>query len=659
VFLAMRRHHGQHTTDESIIAFASVRNKAATSEPSFGDWLNPDEQAERGVKYAEDIVPVMVEVSRGSPNKYELEKETGQLMLDRILHSSVYYPGDYGYVPQTLCGDGDPIDILIIAPAEGGLVAALDAGVMANCRVVGMMDMEDEGGRDEKLISVLQNQKSTDHIKTLSDVPKHLQEEIEHFFENYKKLEMKNGKQKWAKVLGWYDQAKAIEVLKQSRITYEQKNGGSKPQLHPFVKVPKCPSMIHVKQNFQLGDGPINSNVTCYVNCSKGSLNSYASRRETSYRHYKYTIDMPYPGDYAWICQSWQPDAKKPLEVLILSTFPMSPECIVDVRIVGALTRSRCIPLLGGVVGEPAHDIKILAVAVNEPRTAHVQTAADLNPSTRNHLTKFFEHTAEMAGCSECKITGTMEAKEAGEVIRLGYDNYKRAFKDRQVHNAPNLSCLPWGSDATTGEPADRVYPAVVEASKHTSNMYSFQMEYGVLKCDGPFHTSTFWPGNKGFISQTVSEAGGPVEVMVLSNVPLNSRAVTEIRVVGAAECCGELGPEMKMIGVPKSEPRMKEWNSVDSIPKHIRDEMVQFFNSYKDLESDWKFCRFDRWVDPSETMKYLQSAHSRFFLYVLPMQRMERRIKDLEEDNRKLKGQMSFDRQTSGFSDTNQEYEP
>jgi len=154
----------QQTADESIISFASVRNNAATSDPSFGDWLDKSQQATRGTQYKEDIVPAMIEVTRGSPNKYEVEKETGQLMLDRVLHSSVYYPGDYGYVPQTLCGDGDPLDILIITPAESGTVAGLDTGCMALCRVVGLMDMEDESGHDEKLIAVLDNQRSTDHV---------------------------------------------------------------------------------------------------------------------------------------------------------------------------------------------------------------------------------------------------------------------------------------------------------------------------------------------------------------------------------------------------------------------------------------------------------------------------------------------------------------
>jgi len=75
--------------------------------------------------------------------------------------------------------------------------------------------------------------------------------------------------------------------------------------------------------------------------------------------------------------------------------------------------------------------------------------------------------------------------------------------------------------------------------------------------------TSTFWPGNYGFIPQTVAEDGSPVNVMILSTVPLTNGSVAEVRIVGAAECSDELGPDMKLIGVPKSEPRMKEWDSI------------------------------------------------------------------------------------------------
>mmetsp|Transcript_121074 Transcript_121074/g.342570 ORF Transcript_121074/g.342570 Transcript_121074/m.342570 type:complete len:654 (-) Transcript_121074:207-2168(-) len=620
----------QQTADESIIAFASVRNEAATSEPSFGDWLDKAEQKNRGKVYTEDIVPTLVEVTRGSPNKYEVDKETGQLMLDRVLHSAVYYPGDYGYVPQTLCGDGDPLDILIVTTMDAGSVQGLDCGSIANVRVVGMMDMEDESGHDEKVIGVLANQKCMDHITQLHQVPEHLRFEIQHFFENYKLLEVKKGKPKWAKVLGWADKARALQVVAESRARYAELHIGGKTKYHPFVRVPKCPTMLHVKQHF--GDGGQVGDVTCYVNVTKGCMNSYIYRQDTTYRHYKYSLDMPYPGDYGIVCQTWSPTTRKPLEILILSTYALEAGCLADCRIVGGLERSYRSPNTENIT----KDFKLFAVLPSDPRANHILSLTQLSPHLVEHLCNFFLHSVSVADCSDGKILRTFHADEAAAIYKTCHEEYNKAFKDQDIHNKPNLWCLPWDAAATKGSPEERIYPAVVEASKHSFNKYRFDRDAGLMKCEGPLNTSTFWPGNCGFIPQTVAEDGKPVDVVILSTVPLRSGSVAEIRVVGAAECIDEMGPDMKMIGVPKSEPRMKEWKDIGNVPAHFLDEMVHFFNAYQDLGPAWKFCRFERWIDAGEAMKYIQGAHSRFFLFMIPMQRMEKRLTDIEEDRKR-----------------------
>merc|ERR1719171_3070232 len=97
---------------------------------------------------------------------------------------------------------------------------------MANCRVVGLMDMEDESGHDEKLIAVLDNQRGTEGITRLEHVPAHMRQEIQHFFENYKLLETKKGKPKWARVLGWSGKEEALQVVKKSRETYAKEAAG-------------------------------------------------------------------------------------------------------------------------------------------------------------------------------------------------------------------------------------------------------------------------------------------------------------------------------------------------------------------------------------------------------------------------------------------------
>lgn len=252
----------------------------------------------------------------------------------------------------------------------------------------------------------------------------------------------------------------------------------------------------------------------------------------------------------------------------------------------------------------------------------------------------FFVHSAEMSGVTDCEIVRHMNKEEATNVVQQSRQDYLSAFSDRTIHNAPNLWCLPWGKDASQGAVNQRIFPAIVEACKRSTNRYCFDTEAGVLKCLGPLKTATFYPANAGFIPQTIAEDGKPVDVLILSTLPLQSRCGVEIRIVGAAECIDEMGPDIKVIGVPKTEPRMKEWDNIDNVPKHMLDELVHFLNGYKDLDEEWKFCRFERWLEADEAVKYVQGAHSRFFLFALPMQQLQKRVQDLEAENTKLKEQ-------------------
>lgn len=149
---------------------------------------------------------VIVEIpAESDPVKYEVDKETGEVFVDRFLTVAMYYPCNYGYVPQTLSGDGDPVDVLVITPYP------LLPGVVVRCRALGILKMEDEAGVDGKVLAVpiSKTLKMYDGWKSVDDVNPARLKAISHFFEHYKDLE--DGK--WVKVLGWDGVAAAHEEL--------------------------------------------------------------------------------------------------------------------------------------------------------------------------------------------------------------------------------------------------------------------------------------------------------------------------------------------------------------------------------------------------------------------------------------------------------------
>ncbi len=131
-------------------------------------------------------VNAVIEIPQGSKAKYELDKETGLLKLDRVLFSAVHYPANYGFVPRTYTDDHDPLDILVICSV------AVDPLCIIEAKVIGVMYMLDEDERDNKIISVAQNDMSANYIDDLSELPPHTVVELKRFFEDYKKLEHRN-----------------------------------------------------------------------------------------------------------------------------------------------------------------------------------------------------------------------------------------------------------------------------------------------------------------------------------------------------------------------------------------------------------------------------------------------------------------------------------
>jgi inorganic pyrophosphatase len=162
---------------------------------------------------AGDNVPeslnVLIEVPiGGEPIKYEMDKASGALIVDRFLYTAMRYPGNYGFIPHTLSEDGDPCDVIVAN------TRAIIPGAVMSCRVVGVLLMEDEAGGDEKIIAVPSNKLTRRYEKVInySDLPEITLKQIEHFFSHYKDLE----KDKWVRVLGWGDAEKAFQIINES-----------------------------------------------------------------------------------------------------------------------------------------------------------------------------------------------------------------------------------------------------------------------------------------------------------------------------------------------------------------------------------------------------------------------------------------------------------
>jgi inorganic pyrophosphatase len=132
-----------------------------------------------------EFVNGIIEIPRGSRAKYEIDKESGLIKLDRVIYASMYYPLNYGFIPQTLGEDGDPLDIVVLTQVSVVPLCLIPS------RVIGVMQMVDRGEADEKIIAVAEQDPSVSHIGDVKDLPDYLRAELQHFFENYKTLENK------------------------------------------------------------------------------------------------------------------------------------------------------------------------------------------------------------------------------------------------------------------------------------------------------------------------------------------------------------------------------------------------------------------------------------------------------------------------------------
>ena len=157
-------------------------------------------------------VTAVIEIVSGSRNKYELDKETGLLKLDRVLSSAVHYPSDYGFIPRTLHEDGDPLDVLVLLKEQ------TFPGCMIDVRPIGVLRMLDRGEPDDKILGVPLHDPAHEEFFDIADIPQHMLREIEYFFSTYKDLEGKR-----VQAAGWEKSERAVQIIQESIDRYDRK----------------------------------------------------------------------------------------------------------------------------------------------------------------------------------------------------------------------------------------------------------------------------------------------------------------------------------------------------------------------------------------------------------------------------------------------------
>lgn len=173
--------------------------------------MNPWHNVRIGANAPEEVNGI-IEIPKNTRAKYELDKESGMLILDRVIYSAMHYPANYGFIPRTYCDDNDPLDILILTQI------VIDPLCIVPAKVIGAMQMLDQGEKDDKIIAVALGDMSVSHLNDIADLGEHFVKELQNFFEDYKKLENKT-----VVIEDFQDRKVAVEIVEKAMADYQEK----------------------------------------------------------------------------------------------------------------------------------------------------------------------------------------------------------------------------------------------------------------------------------------------------------------------------------------------------------------------------------------------------------------------------------------------------
>ncbi|WP_019535254.1 inorganic diphosphatase [Paenibacillus ginsengihumi] len=534
---------------------------AQETDSSSTQWIHPFDYPQ-SKEYPEEIYAV-IEIPQGSLIKYEIDADTGYVVADRFQSMSVQYPGNYGSIPQTIGGDGDPLDVIVLTREP------LAPGTVIKVRPIGTLKMIDGGEPDDKVVAVpaAKIDPSYKNVKALSDLPEIEVERIEQFFAVYKQLP--EGRK--IVELDGFEQAEATkQAIKQAVNAYKANHSAQKyiPYLPPF----------HYPQDAQFPD-----EIMALIEIPAGSFTKYEIDADNGHLVADRFQSMPvkYPANYGSIPQTIGGDGD-PLDVIVLTREPLAPKTFIKVRPIGTLK------MIDG--GEP--DEKIVAVPVSDvdPTYDSIHDIGDLPEIEAQRIEKFFAVYKQLpAGRKSVELNGYTDAAATKTALKTAIEQYRKADNQTAFDWVHPFDYPQEGSGAAE-------FNAVIEIPAGSFTKYEIDADTGHLVADRFQSMAVHYPGNYGSIPQSKGGDGDPLDVLVLARQPLVPGTVVKVRAIGMLKMIDDGEADDKIVAVPVSDvdPTYDKVTDISELPAMQAEQIEMFFKVYKLLPSNRKYVEIN-----------------------------------------------------------------